>query len=95
MRRLDVDVLVTGQTHQAPAVVPCVDGANGCVVNPGSITGAYTPTLTAPQTTSFMLMKVPAPVAGQAAVTLEFFIYELVNGDVKVSRSVFSANRRS
>lgn len=39
-RKLDVDVLVTGGTH----VHSVVEYERRCYVNPGSVTGAYTPT---------------------------------------------------
>ncbi len=38
-RKLDVDVLVTGHTH----VNDIVEYEGRCFVNPGSITGAYSP----------------------------------------------------
>lgn len=82
-RKLDVDVLVTGGTH----VHSVVEYERRCYVNPGSVTGAYTP-LAAPGTVrpSFTLMSI------QEGGRLEFFLYELVDGKLNISRSTFNKN---
>lgn len=90
IRRLNVDILVTGHTH--------VFGAykhEGClVINPGSATGAFsispsTSTSSSPPTTttpSFALMD----VNGSRAIV---YVYELVNGEIKVDKIEFTKER--
>ena len=77
LRRLDVDILVTGHTHAFSAY-----RHEGClVINPGSATGAYNPANPAP-TPSFALMDVDA---GRAMV----YVYELVDDEIKVDKIEF------
>mmetsp|Transcript_6886 Transcript_6886/g.21725 ORF Transcript_6886/g.21725 Transcript_6886/m.21725 type:complete len:189 (+) Transcript_6886:147-713(+) len=77
-RRLDVDVLISGHTHQND--VREVDGA--WYLNPGSITGAYS-ALKADVVPSFILLA----IQGSKVVT---YVYELHGDTVEVSKSEFS-----
>eukprot|EP01029_Cantina_marsupialis_P029765 TRINITY_DN782160_c0_g1_i1.p1 TRINITY_DN782160_c0_g1~~TRINITY_DN782160_c0_g1_i1.p1 ORF type:complete len:189 (-),score=36.22 TRINITY_DN782160_c0_g1_i1:154-720(-) len=77
-RRLDCDVLVTGHTHKN--VVTEYDGKY--FINPGSITGAYSP-FESDVSPSFVLMA----IKGEKVVT---FVYELIDGERKISKSEFS-----
>ena len=75
-RRMDVDILVMGHTHEFAAYER--DGR--FVINPGSATGAYSVASPAAATPSFVLMDVDA---GKATV----YVYELAEGDeVKVDK---------
>lgn len=77
-RKMNVDILVTGHTHEAQ-----LRTENGkWLVNPGSITGAFRGAA-ADVTPSFMLMA----VQGAKVVA---FLYELKAGAVAVSKSEFS-----
>eukprot|EP01104_Vermistella_antarctica_P003264 TRINITY_DN13430_c0_g1_i1.p2 TRINITY_DN13430_c0_g1~~TRINITY_DN13430_c0_g1_i1.p2 ORF type:complete len:196 (+),score=49.60 TRINITY_DN13430_c0_g1_i1:25-588(+) len=78
-RRLDVDIMVTGNTHRPETF----EVAGKFFVNPGSGTGAYHGvTVTdgkGPITPSFMLMD----VQGDNIIT---YVYQLVEGEVKVEK---------
>lgn len=78
-RKLGVDVLVTGHTHQNEVVLE-----DGCYhINPGSITGAYSAT-TPDVTPSFVLLAVQG-------AKLVCYVYELSqDGEVEVSKTEFS-----
>lgn len=77
-RQLDVDILITGQTHKNE-----VNEYEGkWFINPGSITGAYS-TLTSEVTPSFILLA----IQGAKVVT---YVYELNGDQVNVSKSEFS-----
>ena len=78
-RELDVDILVFGGTHQA-----CAYQYDGCLyLNPGSATGAFTPTNARP-TPSFILLN----VQGTTAVA---YIYQLSeDGRINVDKEKFS-----
>lgn len=70
-RSLDVDVLVTGHTHASSILE--YDGK--AFVNPGSITGAYSPSGGLGEVKpSFMLMNI-------TEARIEFFLYELLPGE--------------
>ncbi|KAE9467268.1 hypothetical protein C3L33_00822, partial [Rhododendron williamsianum] len=76
-RQLDVDILVTGHTHQFTAY----KHEAGVVINPGSATGAYS-SVTCDVNPSFVLMDIDAtPVV--------VYVYELVDGEVKVDKIDF------
>ncbi len=77
-RQLDVDILVSGHTHQSE--VSQFDGK--FFINPGSITGAYS-TLTEEVVPSFILLA----VQGNKVVS---YTYQLRDGEVKVEQSEFS-----
>lgn len=96
LRTLDVDILVTGHTHRTS--IAEFDGK--CYINPGSLTGAYTP---------FARVTIPTPVEGSDAVPtlptlspilpsfmlmnitdvkIDFFLYELTTeGKLRISKS--------
>lgn len=76
-RRLGVDILIVGSTHQFNAYrhEECI------VINPGSATGAYSMENQKP-TPSFALMDVDG---GMATV----YVYELVNDEIKVDKIEF------
>jgi len=75
-RQLDVDVLITGHTHEFKAY----KYEDRLFINPGSATGAYSP-LRATTRPSFVLMDVD----GQRLVA---YVYQLVDGEVKVDKIV-------
>ena len=73
-RQLDVDVLVTGHTHQFKAY----KYEDRLLVNAGSATGAYSP-VTPDARPSFLIMDIDGPrIVG--------YVYELVDGEVKVDK---------
>lgn len=76
-RQLDVDILITGHTHKNEVY----EYEKNYIVNPGSVTGAYS-ALNTDVVPSFVLMA----VKGDKVVT---YVYELRDGDVQVSRSEF------
>ncbi|KAJ3089512.1 Vacuolar protein sorting-associated protein 29 [Quaeritorhiza haematococci] len=80
-RKMDVDVLVSGHTHRFEAY----EYEGRFFVNPGSATGAFS-TLTAgtgESTPSFVLMDVQG-------ATVVMYIYQLINGEVKVEKLDFT-----
>jgi vacuolar protein sorting-associated protein 29 len=77
-RQLDVDILISGHTHQT-----AVNQSDGkWFINPGSITGAYS-TLTPEVTASFILLAIQGP-------KVIIYQYELHGDQVDVSKSEFS-----
>ncbi|XP_058179137.1 vacuolar protein sorting-associated protein 29-like isoform X2 [Rhododendron vialii] len=76
-RQLDVDILVTGHTHQFTAY----KHEAGVVINPGSATGAYS-SVTCDVNPSFVLMDIDA-------TRVVVYVYELVDGEVKVDKIDF------
>lgn len=77
-RQLDVDILISGHTHQT-----AVNQSDGkWFINPGSITGAYS-TLTPDVTASFILLAIQGP-------KVVIYQYELHGDQVDVSKSEFS-----
>ncbi|KAK9784878.1 hypothetical protein WJX73_008907 [Symbiochloris irregularis] len=77
-RRLNVDILVTGHTHQYWAE----KFENRFIINPGSATGAYS-TMTTKPVPSFVLMDVDGDKA-------TVYYYELHGEELKVDKSEFS-----
>ena len=80
-RELDVDVLISGQTHQQS--VTQYDGKY--FINPGSVTGAYSATNSAPNP-SFILLA----IQGEDIV---LFTYELVNEEVQIKSLEFTLKK--
>jgi vacuolar protein sorting-associated protein 29 len=78
-RKLNVDVLVSGHTHQNQV---SVQDDTFYHINPGSITGAYS-SLTDTVTPSFVLLAVQD-------TKLVCYVYELVKGEVEVSKTEFT-----
>jgi vacuolar protein sorting-associated protein 29 len=76
-RQLDVDILVTGHTHQFKAY----KHEGGVVINPGSATGAYS-SITYDVNPSFVLMDIDG-------LRVVVYVYELVDGEVKVDKIDF------
>ncbi|KAH9286050.1 Vacuolar protein sorting-associated protein 29 [Echinococcus granulosus] len=76
-RQLNVDVLISGHTHVAEAYQ--YDG--GIFLNPGSVTGAFTPLQRDPQPT-FMLLDIQES-------TINLYTYRLVGNEHKVERTEF------
>ncbi|EOD21672.1 vacuolar protein sorting protein 29 [Emiliania huxleyi CCMP1516] len=76
-RQLDADVLISGHTHRFATY----EYEGKLFINPGSATGAFTPTLGLGETAtpSFVLMD----LQGAQAV---IYVYELVGGEVKVKK---------
>lgn len=89
-RQLDCDILITGHTHQFEAY----EHENRFYVNPGSITGAFTPLeskVTSATnadggryctTPSFILMDIQS-------ATVITYVYQLIDSEVKVERIEF------
>mmetsp|Transcript_14272 Transcript_14272/g.20090 ORF Transcript_14272/g.20090 Transcript_14272/m.20090 type:complete len:199 (-) Transcript_14272:113-709(-) len=77
-RKLNVDVLISGHTHQNSVLEH--DGYYH--INPGSITGAHS-SLTEHVTPSFVLLAVQGP-------KVVCYVYELINGEVEVSKTEFT-----
>eukprot|EP00542_Grammatophora_oceanica_P019674 CAMPEP_0194046228 /NCGR_PEP_ID=MMETSP0009_2-20130614/20061_1 /TAXON_ID=210454 /ORGANISM="Grammatophora oceanica, Strain CCMP 410" /LENGTH=202 /DNA_ID=CAMNT_0038691435 /DNA_START=91 /DNA_END=699 /DNA_ORIENTATION=+ len=81
-RRMHVDVLVSGHTHQNQVVE-----MDGCYhINPGSITGAYS-SLSPDCTPSFVLLA----VNGGKVVC---YVYELIKGEVEVTKTEFTKDSK-
>ncbi|KAI9591780.1 Metallo-dependent phosphatase-like protein [Syncephalis fuscata] len=77
-REMDVDVLISGHTHQVEAV----EREGKFYINPGSATGAMT-TISGEETIpSFILMD----VQNTSIVT---YIYQLIDDEVKVEKTEF------
>ncbi|KAK3406298.1 hypothetical protein EUGRSUZ_K02462 [Eucalyptus grandis] len=76
-RQLDVDILVTGHTHQFTAY----KHEGGVVINPGSATGAYS-SITYDVNPSFVLMDIDG-------LRVVVYVYELIDGEVKVDKIDF------
>jgi vacuolar protein sorting-associated protein 29 len=77
-RKMNVDIFVSGHTHQNEVVLE--DGHY--FINPGSITGAYT-SLTPEPIPSFILLAVQD-------AKLVCYVYELKDGEVEVSKTEFT-----
>lgn len=73
-RQLDVDILITGHTHKFQAF----EHEEKFYINPGSITGAYSP-LDSNVTPSFVLLDIQQS-------TVIAYVYQLIGEDVKVER---------
>jgi len=76
-RKLDVDILITGHTHKNEVY----EYEGKYIINPGSVTGAYS-AYTTTVIPSFVLLAVKGP----KVVT---YVYELRDGEVNVSKSEF------
>ncbi|TMW59492.1 hypothetical protein Poli38472_004561 [Pythium oligandrum] len=77
-RKMNVDILITGHTHEYH-----IRTENGkWFVNPGSVTGASHSTLNT-VTPSFILMAIQGP-------KVVAFVYEMKDGNVVVSKSEFT-----
>ena len=77
-RNMNVDILISGHTHQNEVVLQ--DGHY--FINPGSITGAYS-SLTPETIPSFILLAIQD-------TKLVCYVYELKGGDVEVSKTEFT-----
>ena len=77
LRQLDCDILITGHTHKFEAY----EMEGKFYVNPGSATGAYS-ALESEITPSFILMDIQSS-------TVVTYVYQLVDGEVKVDRIEF------
>lgn len=77
-RQLDVDIMITGHTHEFSTH----EDAGKFFVNPGSATGAYS-ALNHESTPSFVLMD----VQGSNVVT---YVYQLHGEEVKVEKVEFT-----
>lgn len=82
-RQLDVDILVTGHTHQFTAY----KHEGGVVINPGSASGAYS-SITYDVNPSFVLMDIDA-------LRVVVYVYELIDGEVKVDKIDFKKTSTS
>ncbi|EEC51438.1 predicted protein [Phaeodactylum tricornutum CCAP 1055/1] len=83
-RKLNVDILISGHTHQNE--VTLLDESY-YHINPGSITGAFS-SLTEQVTPSFILLAVQDK-------KVVCYVYELVNGEVEVSKTDISKSEAS
>lgn len=77
-RQLDVDLMISGHTHQQ--AVTQYDGKY--FINPGSVTGAYSP-MNADSKPSFILMAVQGD-------DIVIFMYQLIDGEVDIKSLEFS-----
>jgi len=77
-RKLNVDILISGHTHKSEVV----EHEGYYHINPGSITGAFSPTI-ANATPSFVLLAVQGP-------KVVCYVYELINDEVDVSKTEFT-----
>ncbi|BDA49162.1 Vacuolar protein sorting-associated protein 29 [Coccomyxa sp. Obi] len=77
-RKLDVDILISGHTHEFKAF----KFEDRILINPGSATGAYSDVIEAPKP-SFVLMDIDGSKA-------TVYIYELIDDDVKVEKVEFT-----
>ncbi|KAK6128665.1 hypothetical protein DH2020_037596 [Rehmannia glutinosa] len=82
-RQLDVDILVTGHTHQFTAY----KHEAGVVINPGSATGAFS-SITYDVNPSFVLMDIDG-------LRVVVYVYELIDGEVKVDKIDFKKTTTS
>lgn len=73
-RQLDVDILITGHTHKFQAF----EHEEKFYINPGSITGAYSP-LDSKVAPSFVLLDIQQS-------TVIAYVYQLIGEEVKVER---------
>ncbi|GBB88682.1 hypothetical protein RclHR1_15240003 [Rhizophagus clarus] len=80
-RQMDVDILLTGHTHRFEAI----EYEGKFFVNPGSATGAYSGFSSEDIKPSFVLMD----IQGVVVVT---YVYQLVDGDVKVDKIEYRKN---
>lgn len=78
-REIDVDILITGHTHSSEVYAY---HNSHYIVNPGSITGAYS-ILNTSANPSFVLMAIKG-------LKVSTYVYELKNGEVSVSKSEFT-----
>ncbi|CAK0786227.1 Vacuolar protein sorting-associated protein 29 [Coccomyxa viridis] len=81
-RKLNVDILISGHTHEFKAFA--YEGR--FLINPGSVTGAYS-NVTEDVKPSFVLMDIDGSKA-------TVYIYELVEDEVKVDKVEFSKEDR-
>jgi len=92
-RKLDVDILVSGHTHRNAVV----EYGGRFHINPGSITGAFSPvgvithssSLRASSTEKYDIIPSFVLLAVQGSKVV-CYVYELINGDVDVSKTEFS-----
>ncbi|XP_059086304.1 vacuolar protein sorting-associated protein 29-like [Tigriopus californicus] len=81
-RQLNCDILITGQTHKFEAY----EQENRFYVNPGSITGSYSPVgEDKDHVPSFILMDIQSN-------TVVTYVYQLIEDEVKVERIEFKKN---
>eukprot|EP00094_Tigriopus_californicus_P011895 TCALIF_11490-PA protein Name:"Similar to vps29 Vacuolar protein sorting-associated protein 29 (Danio rerio)" AED:0.18 eAED:0.22 QI:27/0.5/0.33/1/0/0/3/0/163 len=79
---LNCDILITGQTHKFEAY----EQENRFYVNPGSITGSYSPVgEDKDHVPSFILMDIQSN-------TVVTYVYQLIEDEVKVERIEFKKN---
>jgi len=79
-RQLDVDILITGQTHKFEAF----EHENKFYINPGSATGSYS-ALESSIIPSFVLLDIQQS-------TVIAYVYQLMGDDVKVERIEYRKN---
>ena len=75
--QLDVDILISGQTHKFSTH----EHGGRFFINPGSATGAYS-ALESDAVPSFALMDIQSS-------TVVVYVYRLINGEVKVERTEY------
>mmetsp|Transcript_31108 Transcript_31108/g.54650 ORF Transcript_31108/g.54650 Transcript_31108/m.54650 type:complete len:196 (+) Transcript_31108:34-621(+) len=76
-RKMGVDVLISGHTHQAEVL----EYENRLLLNPGSITGAFN-AITTKATPSFIVLSIEKSV-------MDIYLYELVGSKITVSKRKF------
>ena len=80
-RQLDVDILISGHTHQQQ--IKLYDGKY--FINPGSVTGAYSSTISKPNP-SFILIA----FQGDDVVA---WCYELINDEITITSLEFTIKK--
>lgn len=80
-RQMNCDMLITGHTHAFESF----EMNNKYFINPGSATGAFSPSNPNP-TPSFLLLDVQGD-------NISCFLYRLINGEVKVDKSTYSRKK--
>ncbi|RKP09777.1 putative vacuolar protein sorting 29 [Thamnocephalis sphaerospora] len=83
-REMDADILISGHTHQVEAI----EREGRFYVNPGSATGAFNSTSGSDSIPSFVLMD----IQNTTAVT---YIYQLIDGEVKVEKIEYRKDTRA
>ena len=79
-RKLDVDVLISGHTHNYESK----EFQGKFFINPGSATGAYS-AITKDSVPSFVLMDLDDK-------NISLYVYQFIDNDVKVQKKEFSKN---
>ncbi len=83
-RQLDVDILVSGHTHQPGVWI--AEESGKLFLNPGSVSGAYS-SFTTEVTPSFILLALKAS-------SIQIFLYQLIGNEVKVTKTEYNKTKK-